>query len=122
MKRHRVVLLGIFLVAACAPRLRTTLIGEPSSPDPERPAILVYSARVPDCPFEEIALVSATTQMPLTAMDDLLATLKERAWQLGGHAVVGLREGPRTKEEGPSLSATVVRFTNGCRPADGAGM
>ena len=105
---------------ACAPQIRTTMIGQPQVPDTEPTDVLVFSAKVPACPFEEIALVSAgkgDLPEPGMGMDDLLAAMKQRAHELGGHAIVGLTERPRTKAEGPSLSGTIIRFrSNECRP------
>lgn len=105
---------------ACAPQIRTIMIGQPQVPDTEPTDVLVFSAKVPACPFEEIALVSAGKSdlpEPGMGMDDLLAAMKQRAHELGGHAIVGLTERPRTKAEGPSLSETIIRFSsNECRP------
>lgn len=117
MKRQGVILPAIF-VLACAPQMRTTMLGESRAPEVESHEILVFSTKMPECSFDEIALVSAASRdFPQTAMDDLLVALKQRARQLGGHALVGLAERPRTKAEGPSLVGTVIRFTSdGCRP------
>jgi hypothetical protein len=105
-------LTGLTGLIACAPQMRTTMIGQPRAPDPEASEILVFSAKIPECPFDEIALVSAgKDDMQLgTGMDDLLEAMKQRAHELGGHAIVGLTERPRTKAEGPSLAGTVIRF------------
>jgi hypothetical protein len=92
------------------------MIGEPHAPDASE--ILVFSAKLPECPFEEIALISAEGAQSLlgTNMDRLLAALKDRAHELGGHAIVGLTERSRTEEVGPGLSATAIRFTSSdCR-------
>jgi hypothetical protein len=98
------------------------MIGQPHAPDAAE--ILVYSAKLPECPFEEIALISARQgELSLAGsnMDRLLTALKQRAHQLGGHAIVDLTERPRTKEEGPSLSGTIIRFTSSeCRPNRGS--
>jgi hypothetical protein len=117
MSRYAAVLVLITAaVSACAPQMRTTMIGQPRAPDTAAADILVFSARVPECPFEEIALVSARQgKNPGTDMDDLLTALRQRAHELGGHAVLGLTERPPTKAEGPSLSGTVIRFTGDCR-------
>lgn len=115
MIRRIAMLLVAFLCVACAPRVRTTMIGQPTAPNPDQSEILVFSARIPECPFEEIALISARMgefEKPGLGMDGLLAALKDRARELGGHAVVGLTDHPRTKAEGPSLSGTAVRFTS----------
>lgn len=120
MIRHASMLLVACICVACAPRVRTTMIGQPMAPTPDQSEILVFSASLPDCPFEEIALISARMgefEKPGLGMDGLLAALKDRARELGGHAVVGLTDHPRTKAEGPSLSGTAVRFTSSdCQP------
>jgi hypothetical protein len=97
------------------------MIGQPHPPDAGE--ILVFSAKLPECPFEEIALISAEGGRSAaggTDMDRLLTALKQRAHELGGHAIVGLTDRPRTEEEGPSLSGTIIRFTSSeCRPGHG---
>jgi hypothetical protein len=106
------------LTASCGPTIRTTMLGQPHPPGTAASEILVYSARLPDCPFDEIALVSAgKTDGTRPGMDVLLAALRQQANSLGGHAIVGLTERPRTEAEGPSLVGTVIRFTvEECRP------
>jgi hypothetical protein len=95
------------------------MIGQPHPPDSGE--ILVFSAKLPECPFEEIALISAEASKWTGAMDRLLTTLKQRAHELGGHAIVGLTDRPGTEEEGPSLSGTIIRFTSSeCRPDRGS--
>jgi hypothetical protein len=111
----------VVLAMSCTPHVRTTMIGAAAAPEVDARDVLVFSVRVPDCPFEEIAIVSATKgdfQPP--DMDALLRSLRDRARQLGGHALVGVTERPRTEVEGPSLVGTVVRFTSPeCRPRRG---
>jgi hypothetical protein len=107
-------------LVACGPQMRTTMIGQPHPPEAGPVDVLVYSAKLPDCPFDEIALVSAgkgDIPEPGMGMDDLLAAMKQRAHELGGHAIVGLTERSRTKAEGPSLTGTIIRFRSSeCRP------
>jgi hypothetical protein len=105
------------LTASCGPTIRITMLGQPHPPGTAASEILVYSARLPDCPFDEIALVSAARIDGGPGMDVLLAALRQQAHSLGGHAIVGLTERPRTEAEGPSLVGTVIRFTvEECRP------
>ena len=119
MSRNRVVLAAFAVgLASCAPQPRVTMIGQPHPPDAAE--ILVFSAKLPTCPFEEIALISAESS-GWTNMDQTLTALKQRAHQLGGHAIVGLTDRPGTEEEGPSLSGTIIRFTSSeCRPDRGS--
>ena len=121
MVRLGLAALGALLISGCGPQIRTTLIGQPQPEDPDRREILVFSTAVPRCPFEEIALVSVRRNLRLSEdMDGLLATFREHARKLGGHAIVGLAERPGTEEESPSLSGTVVRFRDpGCRESGG---
>lgn len=115
--RSLTVAMFVCAVAACAPTMRTTMIGAERAPAAEPGEILVFSSKVPECPYDEIALVTAKRgEFDLVGKGDLLSTLKQRAHELGGHAIVGLAELPRTEVEGPSLSGTVVRFkSSDCR-------
>ncbi len=112
----------LIIVLACAPKTRTIMLGAERTPDTDPTEILVYSSKVPECPFEEIALVTAVQGEfdYRGGLEAALEALKQKAHALGGHAIVGLEDRPKTKAEGPSLSGTVVRFTSDdCRPGPG---
>ena len=117
--RRTVPLILICITVACAPKTRTIMLGTDRTPDTDPSDILVYSSKVPECPFEEIALVTAVQGAfdYRGGLEAALDALKQKAHALGGHAIVGLEDRPKTKAEGPSLSGTVVRFTSDdCRP------
>src|SRR5690606_30502638 len=98
----------LVVLAGCGPRVRTTMIGQPSPAEGAEREIAVYSTKVPECAFEEVALITASGEAIINSMDGLLAALKSRARELGGHAIVGLTDHPRTKADGHTLSGTVV--------------
>jgi hypothetical protein len=101
------------LLASCGANLRQTMIGEPAPPEGTVDDVAVFSAREPSCPFDEIAIVSARKELFPLSGDELLSALKARAWELGAHAVVGLREIPaQSDEDGSSLTGTAIRFTD----------
>lgn len=80
------IALGMVLgLAGCGPAVRST----PFETFPPRPAehpIRIYSTQAPDCPYEEVGLVSARRRYRLfTSMSDVLEALKERRIVPGSH-------------------------------------
>ncbi|HEX7118409.1 MAG TPA: hypothetical protein VF212_06455 [Longimicrobiales bacterium] len=109
------------LLLACGPAVRSTPFGD-FPPRPAGEEIRLYSTKLPECPYEEIGLISATRKDPWTPMEEVLAALLERVRQMGGQAVVGLGEVQRvgsgtvvgqavSLDRESALSGTVIRFT-----------
>lgn len=103
----------VVLLGACAPRVQVAMLGEVGEASrlagPEDMAL--FSTRTPECPYREIALVTAYADEILGDPDEALEALKVRAWELGADALLGLRtvnSGGEDPEEG--YSATAVRF------------
>jgi hypothetical protein len=108
-------------LAACAPRVTGQVYGDPHPALPPDAEVQLFSVRVPECPFEEIALVSVFPQVRFllpAPKREVFEALQQRARELGGNAVVGMTE--VQAEEGSGLrdgvKGTVVRFTDprGC--------
>lgn len=117
MIRPRALIAGLVLAAAaCGPTVQVANLG-PTFPA-RRPAedLIVYSTRVPDCAYGEIALVTAYRgdMVGDAAMDRALDALKDRARSLGADAVVGLRvvSGGMAGNTREGYSATAIRFTD----------
>ena len=88
-------------------------------PKPPGHQILFYSTKVPTCAYEELGLVSVKGGQ---SMDVMLAAAQERARQMGGDAIVSVRELPYVSgnaelvSTSESISGTVIRFKDqGCR-------
>ena len=76
--------------------------------------IQIYSANLPACAFEEVALISVRPQVRLgkTDREQMLRALRERASELGGDAVVGLRMLQAEQDSGlrDGVQGTVIRY------------
>jgi hypothetical protein len=112
----------IALLTGCSPAVRSTaFIALPPQP-PSHP-IRIFQSTQPECPFEEVGLVSSRQRNKLISMDEVLAALREKAREMGGDAVIGLSEANESQgarrtgqavvvDRDPVLSGTVIRFTD----------
>lgn len=104
-----------FALAACAPRVYVTELDGTFEPRDGLDAVAVYTTQVPECPYREIAIVTAY-QADILLDDDLdkvLAALKERARLIGADAVVGVRVVDKSGESARvGYSGTAIRFTD----------
>ena len=116
--RAAIGMLTAAILSGCGPAVRSTAF-ETYPPRSADHPIRVYSTKTPECPYEEVGLVSARQQNRLTVtMEDILEALKARAREMGGDAVVGVSQG--TEPQGgavgeisgePVIAGTVIRFT-----------
>ncbi len=113
------VLVGVaaMVLDGCAPTVSATrLLSAP--PQPTDHEILLFAARVPSCPFDELGLISVEPGYVDKGEQSLLDALKRQARVMGGDGIVGLTHG-RNSAEGPYgtntwtvLSGTAIRFTD----------
>ena len=75
-------------------------------PRPKDYSIALYSAQLPTCPFEEIAIVSARAEYNFVSTGAVAEALRKKARQLGGDALV--RVGFVDSHD--TISGTVIRF------------
>jgi hypothetical protein len=117
------VVVAAITVSACSPVVRSARFVL-APPNPAGHQIRFYSTRLPTCAYEELGLVSAKRRSwsPGNSMDDLLTAAQLRAQEMGGDAIVSLREVPQVTGNGESvsthesLSGTVIRFKDpGCK-------
>jgi len=100
----------------CGPNIRSVRLA------PDRPVravpseIRVTSVDVPQCPFEEFALIVVRETMDVHG-DAVLEFMKGEAARMGGDAFIGLEQVPQAPKIGArGLSATIVRFSSeSCR-------
>lgn len=97
------------VMAGCGLHMTTTEIARPYPSLPPSTPIAVMSVGIPQCPFEELQLVTVFETLDVFG-DDMLAAMKDEARRVGGHALVGLREVYVDDDDDRGLTATVVRF------------
>jgi hypothetical protein len=114
---QQIVRLGVVSVfaaaiSACAPPIITvTPVGAERTypPTADSVAIPIYSVAKPDCPFDEIAVVSAEG----TTSDEALAALRKNVRAVGGQAILGYTQLDRGSTS--VRTGTAVRFQSpGC--------
>ena len=112
MFRHLSLVYAVLFASACGPHIRTTRLVPGHPPRPQDAVLSVFSEKMPECRFEELSLVTAREDSFFFGQD-LLGAIKSEARRMGGDALIGLRDLPRVRDdEGPGLSATVVRFVD----------
>ncbi|MGH7480622.1 MAG: hypothetical protein ACRELV_00575 [Longimicrobiales bacterium] len=77
-------------VVGCAPNVYQTMLGARADPAGRAGDVELWSEKVPECPFDEIAIITARQAEFGTGSDDVLEALRRRAWELGAHVVLGL--------------------------------
>lgn len=119
MRWSKVMLAGVVLGgAACAPTVHVTPLEGAFPPRRTVEELAVFSTRTPECPYQELAIVTAYQGelAPFTDLDGVLEALKEEAREMGADAVVGLRlvnRGGDSPRDG--YTGTAIRFTDeGC--------
>lgn len=103
----------VAVTSACAPKVQVTELNGTFEPRRNLTDVAVLTTRTPDCPYQEIAIVTAYKgDFPeFSHMDDVLTALRERAHAIGADAVVGVRlvnRGGESAREGHS--GTAIRF------------
>lgn len=110
------LLAGVLLLslAGCQPKVTAIRLGEIYPERAPAAEVQIYSANLPACAFEEIALISVRPQVRLgkTDREQMLRALRERASELGGDAVVGLRLLQAEQDSGfrDGVQGTVIRY------------
>lgn len=126
MHRLPVPAISILIVAAaCGPAVSSGRFSEQPLP-PTSGDIALYSTKLPACAYDEVGLVHVERRHGFTDLQKMLDALRERAREMGGHAVVGVALAPRVKGDITSdatsvttdngVNGTVVRFKDqSCR-------
>jgi hypothetical protein len=98
------------VIAGCGPATRSIELAPSSRTAPVGTSpTRLYSAVLPRCPFEDVALITSQPR-DLTSSPRVLDGLRSEARRLGGDAVVQVRF-----LEEDVLTGTVIRFTTpGC--------
>jgi hypothetical protein len=103
----------VAVTSACAPKVQVTELNGTFEARRSPTDVAVFTTQAPDCPYQEVAIVTAYQgDFPaFSDLDDVLAAVRERAHEIGADAVVGVRlvnRGGDSAREG--YSGTGVRF------------
>jgi hypothetical protein len=120
--RHRVLFVACAFLAGCGPAIQSANFSTPA-PEPTTAEILLYSTKLPECPYEEVGLISGRSRVFWTSQEAVLAHMRERAREMGGDAIVGLGTsevvtggthvaGTVNVNSANRMAGTVVRFTD----------
>ncbi len=103
-------------LSGCGPNVHVTPLSGAYPPRQDGTEVTVSSLVTPECPFEEVGLVTVRETLDVNG-EAVLEAMKQEARRLGGNALLRLRQVPRSPKDGArGLSATVVRFTEeGCQ-------
>jgi hypothetical protein len=97
-------------MSACSlpPAITTTPLATERTypPTPSTAAIPLYAVAKPECPFDEIALITAEAQ---GSGDAVLASLRDKAREIGGQAIIGYTQSERRGSD-QTRSGTAIRF------------
>lgn len=94
--RNSLLVALLLMAAGCRPaRISSTQLGAVHSPRPAGSAVAVYSVGIPQCDFEEIAMVTLERDNPFLTIgrstpEEQLEVLKAAVSDRGGDAIVGL--------------------------------
>src|SRR5262245_24203250 len=88
-----VFILALVATAGCAPQIQSARLVDGIF-QPINDEVRVYSTVRPECPYQEIALITGTRRNSWNNLDDVLSAMRVRARALGGDAIVALGSGP----------------------------
>lgn len=112
------VAFSMLLLGGCAPTVQVTELGGAFPQREGLDQVALFSTRTPECPYQEIALLTAYEgALNHQDADAVILALRQRARNLGADALVGLQVVNRGGDVPRSgYSATAIRFENeGCR-------
>jgi hypothetical protein len=125
MRKRMAVCLGPVLLTACGPAVRSAHF-KSVPPRPTDHQIVLFSTKLPACPYEELGLITAQRRHGFNSYESVLEAMKARARRMGGDAVVALNQQQTVNggtvigktvsiNTGEALTGTVIRFTeSGC--------
>lgn len=104
-----VAVLGALVVvmgACISPNVTVTPVGAERTYPPTADSVVVpiYSVAMPECPFDEIAVISAEGH----SSDETLAALRKQARAVGGQAILGYSQVDRGS--GSVRAGTAIHF------------
>jgi hypothetical protein len=124
MKPIVCLFLSGFIVASCGPVVKTSRLSDSAyQPKAENEPIKVYVENFPECPFEELAIVVASTGAFSGDLNSFVPAMKNEARKLGGDALllkisiesatgyVEVSPGVVGSAKGDRQSATIIKFT-----------
>ena len=113
----------VLTLVGCVPAVNTVYLAPERYP--ARPAdhpIVLYSNKAPECPYEEIGIVTSRQRNKFISMQEVTESLRQEARKMGGDAVIGLTLSEQhmgavvtgssiAVDHDPVLKGTVIRWT-----------
>ncbi len=116
-----VAAVSVTSLVACGPTVSSSVFVRAPSMPRDHP-IIVFMTKAPECPYEELGLVTVSEGAFAGGVDTYMPAMMNRARQMGGDALLGYKQESRTAGAvavAPGVigvaneemhSATVVRF------------
>lgn len=100
-------LVAFVYLTGCAPQVTLTPLGDGGTypATPESAPIPLYATTAPECPYDEIAAITAEG----TGEAKVLSALVSTARGIGAHAILGYKQGNRAASAGSSTTDVHVR-------------
>lgn len=114
-----IAVVSLAVIVGCAPQVTLTPLGAEKAypPTPDSVAIALYATTKPECPYDEIAAITAEGTPARSEEAEVLSALKTKARAIGAHAIVGYTQSNRAASTagGESRdvhvrSGTAIRF------------
>lgn len=106
-----IVALVIVGSSACAPPVHVTKLDGPFTPRQPASEIRIFSTKMPQCEYSEIAIITAYQAPAVGTLDGAMEALKAKARELGADAVAGVRLVPKGGDDRRhGYSGTAIRF------------
>lgn len=112
---------SVALLVACGPTISSAVFVLAPTMPRDHP-ITVFMTKAPECPYEELGVVTVSEGAFAGGVDTYVPAMKDRARKMGGDALLGYKQGSRTSGAvavAPGVvgianeemhSATVIRF------------
>jgi hypothetical protein len=94
---RRIALVSLAAAMACPPNVTVTPLGDQRTypPTPDSVAIPLFATTKPECPYDEIAAITAEGQTVRSVEGEVLSALIAKARAVGAHAIVGYTQSTR---------------------------
>jgi hypothetical protein len=104
MRRRFLTVPAVLLLAGCASGIDSAVFMS-APPLPSGEDVRIHRTTVPECPYDEVGVVTWEPRDGWQTLETGVRLMRERARQMGGHAIIGFSVG----EVATGTSTTVTR-------------